>query len=247
VYSFLIDGILIDTGHRYIQNSFLKVLEAETIDKIVITHHHEDHSGNVEAIKKRHNIDAYASPLCCKLMQIPPNLEPARKFTWGQNCPANLLELDLNKNIETKSFSFKILETPGHAIDQISLFEAEKGWLFSGDLFIHDYVKTFMRDENIYQQIKSIKKLLELDFDALICNHQPVFKNGKIRLQNKLKFLEEFVENVTFHYSKSGSIKQTMKAVNLKENYFLKAYSFGQLSAFNMITSVINGRESRSV
>lgn len=241
VHSFLIDGLLIDTGHPYIQKSFLKTLSPERITKVILTHHHEDHSGNVEAIKRQHNIKAYASSKCAQLMQSPPRLEPARRFAWGQNYVADLIALDTSQKLETDSFSFEILHTPGHAIDQISLFEKNKGWLFSGDIFIHDYVKSFMRDENIYQQIDSIKKLLLLDFDALICNHQPVFKNGKVRLQNKLQFLEDFVGKVSVQFIKTQSVSQTMRVLGLKENHFLKAFSLGQLSMRNMVESVASG------
>lgn len=240
VHSFLIDGLLIDTGHPYIQKSFLKTLSPERITKVILTHHHEDHSGNVEAIKRQHNIEAYSSSKCVELMQSPPRLEPARRFTWGQNYAADLIVLDYSQKLETDSFSFEILHTPGHAVDQISLFEKNKGWLFSGDIFIHDYVKSFMRDENIYQQINSIKELLQLDFDALICNHQPVFKNGKIRLQNKLQFLEDFVGKVSVQFIKTQSVSQTMTVLDLKENHFLKAFSFGQLSMRNMVESVVS-------
>ena len=243
VHSFLIDGLLIDTGHTYIKKEFLKVLSAETIDKVVLTHHHEDHSSNVEAIKTQHGIEGFASPLCCKLMEDPPRLEPARMFTWGQNSPAKLLPLDLSEKLETNSFSFDILETPGHAEDQISLYEQSRGWLFCGDIFIHDYVKSFMRGENIYHQIDSIKKLIELDFDALICNHQPVFQKGKNRLRNKLQFLEDFVGKVSTEFIKTKSVSQTMKSLRIKENHFLKAFSLGQLSARNMILSVVSGLE----
>ena len=52
IHSFLIDGILIDTGHTHIKKKFLKVLSEETITKVVLTQHHEDHSSNVVAIKR---------------------------------------------------------------------------------------------------------------------------------------------------------------------------------------------------
>jgi ribonuclease/clavin/mitogillin len=243
VHSFLIDGLLIDTGHTYIKKEFLQVLSEKTINKVILTHHHEDHSSNVDAIKRQHKIEGFASPLCCNIMQEPPRLEPARRLTWGQNSAADLLPLDFSEKLETNSFSFDILETPGHAVDQISLHEKNRGWLFSGDIFIHDYVKSFMRDENIYHQIDSIKLLLELDFDALICNHQPVFHKGKKRLRNKLQFLEDLVGKVREEFIKTNSVSQTMNSLRIKENHFLKGFSLGQLSAKNMILSVISGIE----
>ncbi len=239
VYSFLVDGILIDTGHPKIGKDFANVLEEEKIDRIILTHHHEDHSGNVEELKKKKRVPVYASPLCCELIKKPKRIEPARIMSWGQPKKATAQELDLTKDTCTDNYKFQIIETPGHAIDQISLYEADKGWLFSGDIFVHHYIKAFMRDEDMLEQINSIKKLLTLDFDVLFCNHQPVFKNGKARLSNKLDFLENFYASVKKEYEMGKSPKQIMKSLQLKEQRILKILSFGQLSQLNMITSVI--------
>ena len=239
VYSFLIDGILIDTGHPKVGKDFAKSLQNEHIDKIILTHHHEDHSGNVEELKKKKGVPVYASPLCCKLIQNPKRIEPARIMSWGQPKKATARALDLTKDVVTDHYKFEIIETPGHAIDQISLYEANKGWLFSGDIFVHHYIKAFMRDENILEQINSIKKLLQLEFDVLFCNHQPVFKKGKDRLSNKLDFLENFYTSVKTEHYKGKTPKQIMKSLQLKEQRMLKILSLGQLSQLNMVTSVI--------
>ena len=239
VYSFLVDGILIDTGHPKIGKDFAKELANEKIDRVILTHHHEDHSGNVEALKKSKGVSVYASPLCCKLIEDPKQIEPARLMSWGQPKKAFAQELDLSRDIITDRYRFEILETPGHAIDQISLYEAEKGWLFSGDIFVHHYIKAFMRNEDMLEQIKSIKKLMQLDFDVLFCNHQPVFTKGKERLSSKLDFLENFYGTVKREHSKGKSPKQIMKSMQLKEQWIIKILSLGQLSQLNMITSAI--------
>lgn len=239
VYSFLIDGLLIDTGHPKIGKDFAKALENEKIDRIILTHHHEDHSGNVEELKRTKEIPVYGSPLCCNLIENPKRIEPARIMSWGQPKKASAQVLDLTKDIVTKNYKFEIIETPGHAIDQISLYEADKGWLFSGDIFVHHYIKAFMRDEDMLEQINSIKKLLKLDFDVLFCNHQPVFKNGKERLSSKLDFLEKFYASVKKEHEQGKSPKQIMKSLQLKEQRILKLLSLGQLSQLNMVTSVI--------
>ncbi|MGB1241917.1 MAG: MBL fold metallo-hydrolase [Chitinophagales bacterium] len=243
VYSFLVDGMLIDTGQPHIQKELLNALQTEDVQKILVTHHHEDHSGNIEAIKQLKNIKAYASPLCCKLMQKPPKLEPARLVTWGQMPKADLIPLPSNEKLRTPNgaYSFEVLDTPGHAIDQISLYEPNRGWLFSGDLFVHDYIKAFMRDEDMAEQITSIQKMLQLDFEVLFCNHQPLFSNGKKRLQNKLQFLQDFYGKVERQHHKGLTPKEIMKVLDLKENRVLQAFSFGQLSRMNMVRSVVRG------
>ncbi|MFK7907003.1 MAG: MBL fold metallo-hydrolase [Chitinophagales bacterium] len=242
VYSYLIDGVLIDTGQPRIRKELLNALKKEVVQKILVTHHHEDHSGNIEAIKQLKGIEAYASPLCCEILINPPKVEPARWVTWGQMPKAQTLPLPQNEQFITPNglFSFEVLDTPGHAIDQISLYEPNRGWLFSGDLFVHDYVKVFMRDENIAEQITSIQKLLELDFEVMFCNHQPVFSDAKPRLQNKLQFLQDFYGKIEGEYKKGFvTPKEIMKALGMKEYRFMQAFSLGQLSRINMVKSVV--------
>ena len=246
VHCFLLDGLLIDTGQPHVRKELSAALKNETIHRILLTHHHEDHSGNVEAIKALKKVKAYASPLCCEIMKNPSQVEPARWATWGQHTKAELIPLK-EKTIQTEHFNFEILATPGHAIDQISLYEPNQGWLFSGDLFVHDYIKVFMRDENIGEQITSIKKLLRLDFDVMLCNHQPVFSEGKKRLQNKLQFLEDFYGKVKTEYEKGKDVKGIMQTLGFKENRFLVWFSLGQLSRKNMVRSVIQTIEREKV
>jgi len=247
VYIFLIDGLLIDTGMVWLSNEINDALASESVDKIILTHHHEDHTGNVESIKKAKGVSAYGSHKCCELMKSPAKVEPARWITWGQNKPATILALDIKATLKTAGHDLRIIETPGHAIDHISLYDADKGWLFSGDIYVHDYINVFMRDEDIGLQVTSIRKLLQLEFDVLFCNHQPILKNGKIRLANKLQFLEDFLGRVTDVYELGMSPKVIMKELDLKENRLIKMMSLGQLSRLNMIKSAMNTIERNIV
>ena len=240
VYSFLVDNVLIDTGQTLIQKELNDALQDESLQKIIVTHHHEDHSGNIESIKKSKKVEAYASPLCCELLRNPPKLEPARLIFWGQNKPAYPLPLSLTEHIQTEHYNFEIIETPGHSIDHISLLEKNEGWLFSGDVYVHDFVNIFMRNENIANQIRSIQKLLKFEFDILLCCHQPIRNNGKQRLEKKLNFLIEFFETVKSEHLKGKRPSEIMKSTPYKESYVTKFLSMGQISRKNMIKSVID-------
>ena len=243
VYSFLIDGILLDTGQPHVEKIFLEALGQEKIEKIILTHHHEDHCGNIKAIKKTKGIEAFGSKLCQSLLQKPKRIEPARLVTWGQNRKADIQQLDIVQPLKTDKYSFEIFESPGHAIDQLSFYEPNQGWLFPGDLFVNDYVKIFMRDEDIYQQILSIQKLMKLDFDVLFCHHQPILKGGKQRLQNKLQFLQDFYGQIKEIYLQGKNAKEIMSTLSLKEEWPIKLFSMGQLSRVNMVRSVLRSPE----
>ncbi|MCP3898762.1 MAG: MBL fold metallo-hydrolase, partial [Desulfobacteraceae bacterium] len=100
-------------------------------------------------------------------------------------------------------------------------------------------IKFFRSDEDLRTQIASLKKILKLDFDILLCSHYPKLKNGKNRIKNKLAFLEELNGNIIKLWEKGFSEKQIFKALNLKEDYLTKYFCFGNVSMINGVRSSI--------
>ena len=247
VYSFLVDGLLIDTGQPNIQKIFLSALSDEEISQCVVTHHHEDHSGNADAIKNNFNIEVFGSPKCAEILKSPPKVSPAQSMSWGQNSRVDLTPLDLNEVVKTNKYTFQIIETPGHAVDMIALYESNEGWLFSADNYVNSFINIFMRNENILDQINSLRSLIKLDFDVLFCSHYPQFKNGKAHLKSKLEFLVEYYHRIENHYQKGYSPKIIMESLRLKESNVSKWLSLGELSQENMVKSVIRSIEDGGI
>ena len=239
---YFIDGLLIDTGQSRVRKEILFEIKKLPVRQIYITHHHEDHSGNLIELKKHFNCPAYSSALCKKLMHQPPPISFAQNIFWGERPGSNILETKENK-IETDHYEFKIIPVPGHAVDMVALFEPNKKWLFSADLYVNSYIGYFMREESIAEQINSIKKILELDFDILLCSHNPQLKNGKEKLKKKLIFFEEFYSQVAELYHAGNSAKQIMRKLKLLEYWPVRLLSGGALSRLNMVKAVIRDEE----
>ena len=239
VYTFLLDDLLIDTAQRHNRENILKVAQEHHIQKIILTHHHEDHSGNVAYLMNEMKVDAFAHSKTVDILSKGYKISPLGILLNGDVEKANLkpiLETDL---IQTKNYSLKPIYTPGHTIDHYCYYEKNKGWLFSGDLYVADKIKYFAPYESMFTQIDSIKKLLALDFDTLFCSHNPKVTNGKQRLQNKLQFFEDFVGKVSKHYNEGKRSKEIFSSMNLKENYYYKVLTAGNFTAENMVKSVV--------
>lgn len=243
---YYVDGLLIDTGQSKMRNSILAATEKLEVEQIFITHHHEDHSGNIKALKDQHNCEAYASKLCCEMMKAPPKLSFAQKITWGRRPAQNDL-IPKQQTIETSKYCFDIIPIPGHAPDMVALYEPNRKWLFSADLYLNSYIDYFVYSESIAEQMTSIKKILALDFDVLLCSHKPQLKHGKQQLSKKLHFLESFFEEVSILHTQGFSAKEIFKHLKLKENWWVKILSSGSLSKVNMVHSVIRDLEEAKV
>lgn len=241
-HCYFVDGLLIDTGHHRARNAVQKIAKSLPIEQIYVTHHHEDHTGNLALLQKQFNCPTYSSEQCATLMKNPPVLTFAQWMVWGSRRAYPVLQPKQHV-IQTPQFTFEIIPIPGHAQDMVALYERERQWLFSADLYIHAYISYFTADEKIVEQIQSIRSILELDFKALFCGHSPQLKDAKNRLSDKLLFLEDFYEKAKHLHQKGYTEKEIFKQMNLKENWYVKVLSGGYLSKMNMVRSVLQSLE----
>ena len=242
VYLYFVDGLLIDTGQPNMKKEVLAAVSNLPVEQIYATHHHEDHTGNLLECQQLFNCPSYASSLCVEFMKKPPRISIAQHVLWGDR-PANFDLQAKDHSISTTNYTFQIIPIPGHATDMVALYEANQGWLFSADLFINRYIGYFMRGESMKQQISSTKKVLTLDFDLLLCNHNPQLQQGKERLAQKLQFLEDFYGKVAQLHQQGYSANAIVNQLKLKKYWFTWFLSTGQLSTWNMVRSVMRDEE----
>ncbi|WP_102691166.1 MBL fold metallo-hydrolase [Rummeliibacillus pycnus] len=160
---------LIDTGidHEECWNYFNLVLAEQgckvtDIDRIILTHHHEDHVGLLKRILAIKNIPIYAHPLAILRLQMDvdffrmryqffndlykemdcfhdaqPRLERLTRTLNeldDKRLIANYIPIQEGDNVN----SLEVFETPGHSPDSISLYDQERKWLFTGDLVLNE-------------------------------------------------------------------------------------------------------------
>ena len=132
----------------------------ESIDQIILTHHHEDHTALVNRIVKQHTIPVYAHHLAIERLHFEQSyLHKKQEFftrLYEEYGCSQQATKRLEKMAETLLDSEKIkltvdvlplfdgdmisgmtvMEVPGHSPDSILLYDAETGWQFVGDLVI---------------------------------------------------------------------------------------------------------------
>ena len=129
VYTFIVDDLLIDTAQRYNRENILKVAQQHDVKKIILTHHHEDHTGNVAFLMNELKIDAYAHPNAVKILGKGYRMSPLAKLMNGSVEKATLKPIAENDIIETEHYSLQPIYTPGHCDDHYCYYENNKGWL----------------------------------------------------------------------------------------------------------------------
>jgi glyoxylase-like metal-dependent hydrolase (beta-lactamase superfamily II) len=247
VYTFLVDNVLIDTAQRHNRENIYDILKHKKISKILLTHHHEDHSGNAGYLSRRLNVPVLGHQYTHDILKDGYTVSPLANWFSGHVDRADITVIQDNDVIETEHHQLRAIHTPGHAPDHFCYYEPHKGWLFSGDLYVADRIKYFARFESLLTQINSLKKLVRLDFDSLFCAHNPKVTNGKERLQSKLNFFEDFSQSVIFYHNQGLSAKEIFYKMNLKENYVNKYITLGGFCAENMVHSVLKDLKKMKV
>ena len=54
VFMYVVDSLVIDTGQSRMAKALLGLLKDRSLKGIILTHHHEDHSGNAAKISAQH-------------------------------------------------------------------------------------------------------------------------------------------------------------------------------------------------
>ena len=242
VYLFVVDDLMIDTGLRHMRREVIDIAGSGNISKVVLTHHHEDHSGNAAALKDAFGVSVYGHPLTVLKMKADFPIFPYQHYMWGKTLP---LEMEIVPEVmETENFKLNAIHTPGHSKDHVVYHEPDRGILFSGDLYLSDRIKYFRADEIISDQIESLRKILDFDFDTVLCNHHPKSTKGKQRIAKKLQFLEDLYGGIRRLWEKGCEEKRIFRELELKEQYFIKWFCFGNVSMKNVVRSAIRSFEA---
>ena len=154
-----------------------------TIETIILTHHHDDHTAGVQDILNFSSVSVYS-----------PDKNISRTSQVVRN----------NDQINLSFLSLKVLATPGHTLDHLIFYDEHNKILFSGDtLFRFGCGRVF---EGTYEQMfSSLNKLKNLPIDTKIyCGHEYTKKN--------LEFCLEYDSNNELLRKKSNWINSKIES-----------------------------------
>ncbi|MBT2574324.1 MBL fold metallo-hydrolase [Bacillus sp. ISL-51] len=236
VYSYVMDGILIDSGAQSLAPLFQQFFQTQSFDGLYCTHIHEDHTGGCAWLQKQRNIPIYLNQLSVSEAAESGKYPLYRKVFWGTRQPFYAQECP--ETFSSRRYSWETIFTPGHSRDHTAFLNRSTGQLFSGDLYVSRKTKVVMETESIPQMIKSIEYILTFDFKEMFCCHAGYIEDGKDILRQKLNNLHEVTDQVRQLHEK-GMPADEIHQLLFPRKYPITFFSKGQWDSKHIVTSIL--------
>ncbi len=237
VYSFFVDGLLIDTGSYSLSQEFQSFFKGIPIEQLALTHSHEDHAGNAAWIQHHKNVPIYIHRDSVNLCAEDGDYPLYRQALWGKR-PAFVAQ-PFGQTLQTNAATWDVIETPGHTTDHLSFYNRETGAMFTGDLFIQPKTKVVLDEENIVHTLASLRKIVNYDFDVVYCCHAGFIVDGRTKIHEKIAYLEDMQGKVKQLFMQGYSVEEITKTI-FPRDYPITKVSGEQWSSKHIITAFIN-------
>jgi glyoxylase-like metal-dependent hydrolase (beta-lactamase superfamily II) len=196
------DGVSIDPGSPKMRRSLARHLgrSKPKITKVVATHAHEEHVGNLNWLSDLSSAPVYVSEMTAQFLRPFKKLPWVRAAIIGQ--PPNLEQPFnvLGESVNTESGRLLVIATPGHCDDHVVLYDPKEKLLLAGDAFMGSYFATPNPDVDSRKWLVSLERLRELDIEILVEGHGhihtlrpdiPDFKGVVIRQDPRVAILQK--------------------------------------------------------
>jgi glyoxylase-like metal-dependent hydrolase (beta-lactamase superfamily II)/predicted DCC family thiol-disulfide oxidoreductase YuxK len=169
----LYDGIAVDPGSPKMRRSLACHLRQvkPKIAKVVATHAHEEHVGNLNWLSDLTGAPVSVSEMTAQFLMPFKKLPWVRAAIIGQ--PPNLKPpfQSLGETVATESGQLSVIPTPGHCYDHVVLYDPREKILLAGDAFMGSYFATPNPDVDSRKWLVSLERLMELDIEILVEGH----------------------------------------------------------------------------
>lgn len=230
VRAFVVRGVLVDTLAPDARAELATWLESTTLEGAIVTHGHEDHGGNADLLAER-GIPLLAAPDTAAILRAPGRIGFYRRYAWG---PARPFRGQMQPFADP---ALTLEPARGHSADHHVVWDAERGTLYGGDLFVGVKVRIVHHDEDLRVQIPVLRALAARDPARLFDAHRGLIERPAAVLRAKADWMEETIAKVERRIADGWSDARIRDEVLGGEEMTGYA-SFGEYSRLNFVRHV---------
>jgi len=236
VSAYAFADLLIDSGPPQRAAQLVEWCRGKPVRRVILTHHHEDHVGGAAALQEELGLPILAPVGAVAILAEGLRMPLYRRAVW--RTPRRFRAETLNSMVEGEGYRLRVIPTPGHAFSHVCLFDAERRWLFSGDLYVHERVRYLRRIEHVREHIDSLRRVLALEPELLICDHAGILENASERLARKIGWWEDLGGKARELRDQGLAVDEITPRLLGREG-FLPWFSLGDFSQRNLIRGLL--------
>ncbi|HHP7238197.1 MBL fold metallo-hydrolase [Longibacter sp.] len=245
-YCYHVGRTLVDTGPpnqwRRVRSFVREMAEERGIDRVVVTHHHEDHAGNAGRIADMLDVPVFAPSASLDRLRDGFSMEMYRRVVWGGPVRVDAQPVPEHLSIGN-GLTLRTIPAPGHADDMVCYLIEETGGLFSADLYIVQRPEYFRYDEHVGALLRSLHRVLEHGVSTVYCAHRGIVEDGAHLLREKARYLEALCGVARRRYRQDRRSVRDIREEMLGGEGMLYWISGGDFSKDNLISSCIRDQD----
>jgi glyoxylase-like metal-dependent hydrolase (beta-lactamase superfamily II) len=238
VSAFVLGDVLVDSGFPHARAELLQIVREVGPRGVVITHWHEDHAGSVEALAAA-GVPLSMHPECERLLRERPSIRPYRRLVWGRSPRL------VSAVVPFDPAPLQIVATPGHTPDHRVVWDAERGIVVSGDLFLGVKVRVAHEHESPRALLASLRTVAALEPRLLLDAHRGVIHDAAAQLRAKIAWNEETIGQIEALGATGMSARAIVRRLFGAES-FVGWVSWGEYSRRAFVNAVLREAGGRA-
>lgn len=233
VSAYVVDGVLVDTGFPGIRRELARWLDEHPVRGAIVTHQHEDHAGNVHLLAER-GVPLAIPRETLHVLRAAPRIALYRAAVWQRLPPFR------DAFVPFEDDAIRLESFPGHSPDHHGVWDAERGFLFGGDLFLGVRVRVAHAEEDPRALLASLRRAVALGPARFFDGHRGEVRDPVRALGAKAEWLAETIGTIERRAAQGWSPSAIQRAVLGREEW-IGVVSVGEYSRRNLVRTVLEG------
>ncbi|MDR3283237.1 MAG: MBL fold metallo-hydrolase [Candidatus Methanoplasma sp.] len=184
---------VVDAGSEgnssYTVNKVREALGGRSLDMLILTHAHYDHIGGVPAIVDEFGCTVYAGKDARAIADADSSVTLCDDFD-GTPVQVEVEELADGDVIDLGGHRLRVMDTPGHTVGEICLYDEKSSDLFSGDVVFKTGVgRTDLPTGSSADMAWSLRRLANIQINILYPGHGSCCTDGNASVRHAMRIM----------------------------------------------------------